>query len=181
VQSKHQAGHVLVKSGLYGYLRHPSYFGFFWWGLGTQLVLGNAVCFVGYALVLWRFFSSRIRGMSTTCENGALLLISRDRRRNLSGQFLRQRVRGVQKNHTGGNPGHLVCTRPRRCINYSVAKKILVLTCYGAGLNPLNPKYEYRHDNARRHGRFGWFIRIAVVIAYFQARYHQPHQSCKVH
>jgi len=61
VQSQHQEGHVLVKSGLYGYLRHPSYFGFFWWGLGTQLVLGNAVCFVGYALVLWRFFSSRIR------------------------------------------------------------------------------------------------------------------------
>ncbi|KAJ5357146.1 hypothetical protein N7541_004304 [Penicillium brevicompactum] len=61
VQSQHQEGHVLVKSGLYGYLRHPSYFGFFWWGLGTQLVLGNAVCFVGYALVLWRFFSSRIK------------------------------------------------------------------------------------------------------------------------
>lgn len=61
VQSQHQEGHVLVKSGLYGYLRHPSYFGFFWWGLGTQLVLGNVVCFVGYALVLWRFFSSRIK------------------------------------------------------------------------------------------------------------------------
>ncbi|CAG8409222.1 unnamed protein product [Penicillium salamii] len=61
VQSQHQEGHVLVKSGLYGYLRHPSYFGFFWWGLGTQLVLGNVVCFVAYALVLWRFFSSRIK------------------------------------------------------------------------------------------------------------------------
>ncbi|EPS29223.1 hypothetical protein PDE_04172 [Penicillium oxalicum 114-2] len=61
VQSQHQEGHVLVKSGLYGYLRHPSYFGFFWWGLGTQLVLGNVVCFVGYTLVLWKFFSSRIK------------------------------------------------------------------------------------------------------------------------
>lgn len=61
VQSRHQEGHVLVTSGLYGYLRHPSYFGFFWWGLGTQLILGNMVCFVGYALVLWRFFSSRIK------------------------------------------------------------------------------------------------------------------------
>ncbi|KAJ5170754.1 uncharacterized protein N7500_003537 [Penicillium coprophilum] len=61
VQSRHQEGHVLVNTGLYRYLRHPSYFGFFWWGLGTQLVLGNTVCFVGYALVLWRFFSTRIK------------------------------------------------------------------------------------------------------------------------
>ncbi|KAF4762434.1 hypothetical protein HAV15_007424 [Penicillium sp. str.  len=61
VQSQHQEGHVLVNTGLYRYLRHPSYFGFFWWGLGTQLVLGNMVCFVGYSLVLWRFFSSRIK------------------------------------------------------------------------------------------------------------------------
>lgn len=61
VQSQHQEGHVLVKTGLYGYLRHPSYFGFFWWGLGTQLVLGNVVCFVGYTVVLWKFFSTRIK------------------------------------------------------------------------------------------------------------------------
>jgi protein-S-isoprenylcysteine O-methyltransferase len=61
VQSEHQEGHILVRTGLYGYLRHPSYFGFFWWGLGTQLVLGNVVCFVGYTLVLWRFFSTRIK------------------------------------------------------------------------------------------------------------------------
>ncbi|KAF3392465.1 Protein-S-isoprenylcysteine O-methyltransferase [Penicillium rolfsii] len=61
LQSQHQEGHVLVSTGVYGYLRHPSYFGFFWWGLGTQLVLGNVVCFVGYALVLWRFFSARIK------------------------------------------------------------------------------------------------------------------------
>lgn len=61
VQIEHKAGHVLVKTGLYRFLRHPSYFGFFWWGLGTQLVLGNVVCFVGYAIVLWRFFSTRIK------------------------------------------------------------------------------------------------------------------------
>lgn len=61
VQVERQAGHVLVKNGLYRFLRHPSYFGFFWWGLGTQLVLGNVVCLVGYAVVLWRFFSTRIK------------------------------------------------------------------------------------------------------------------------
>ncbi|KAJ5280680.1 hypothetical protein N7478_006052 [Penicillium angulare] len=60
VQSEHRQGHVLVTHGLYQFLRHPSYFGFFWWGLGTQLVLGNVVCFVGYSLVLWKFFYTRI-------------------------------------------------------------------------------------------------------------------------
>lgn len=60
VQIERKEGHVLVQHGIYGVLRHPSYFGFFWWGLGTQLVLGNVVCLVGYAVVLWRFFCRRI-------------------------------------------------------------------------------------------------------------------------
>ncbi|PCG99438.1 Isoprenylcysteine carboxyl methyltransferase [Penicillium occitanis (nom. inval.)] len=60
VQVRRREGHVLVTGGIYSLLRHPSYFGFFWWGLGSQLVLQNVICFVGYALVLWRFFSSRI-------------------------------------------------------------------------------------------------------------------------
>ena len=60
VQTKQNRGHVLVTRGVYAWLRHPSYFGFFWWGLGTQVVLGNVVCLLGYAVVLWRFFSSRI-------------------------------------------------------------------------------------------------------------------------
>lgn len=47
------------------WLRHPSYFGFFYWGLGTQMVLQNPVSFVGYALVMWRFFNSRIKGMDS--------------------------------------------------------------------------------------------------------------------
>lgn len=60
VQAEYKEGHTLVRNGVYALSRHPSYFGFFWWGLGTQLVLGNGVCFVGYALVLWRFFHRRI-------------------------------------------------------------------------------------------------------------------------
>lgn len=62
VQRRKANEHQLVTSGAYRFLRHPSYFGFFWWGLGTQLVLGNVLCFVGYAFVLWRFFSRRISG-----------------------------------------------------------------------------------------------------------------------
>lgn len=53
-------GHVLVTTGLYAWLRHPSYFGFFWWAVGTQVLVGNKVCGLAYAVVLWRFFSTRI-------------------------------------------------------------------------------------------------------------------------
>lgn len=60
VQSTKKEDHVLVTSGAYAVSRHPAYFGFFWWGLGTQLLLGNPVCFLGYTVILWKFFSHRI-------------------------------------------------------------------------------------------------------------------------
>ncbi len=68
VQSKRKAGHELVTDGIYGWLRHPSYFGFFWWGLGTQVVIGNGICLFGYALVLWRFFRRRIESESSSMD-----------------------------------------------------------------------------------------------------------------
>ena len=61
VQRQRRPGHVLVTHGIYAWLRHPSYFGYFWWGLGTQLLLANPLCFITYAVVLWRFFNERIR------------------------------------------------------------------------------------------------------------------------
>ncbi|KAI0143561.1 putative isoprenylcysteine carboxyl methyltransferase [Xylariaceae sp. FL1272] len=61
IQRKKKDNHDLVTTGLYSFLRHPSYFGFFYWSIGTQLVLGNPVCFVGYLVVLWKFFSARIK------------------------------------------------------------------------------------------------------------------------
>lgn len=60
VQQSRQEGHTLVTTGIYGWLRHPSYFGFFWWAIGTQLVMGNVVSLVGYCVVLWWFFEARI-------------------------------------------------------------------------------------------------------------------------
>ena len=42
-------------------LRHPAYFGFFWWSVGTQLLLCNPLCVVAYAAASWHFFSGRIR------------------------------------------------------------------------------------------------------------------------
>ncbi|KAK0646176.1 Isoprenylcysteine carboxyl methyltransferase family-domain-containing protein [Cercophora newfieldiana] len=61
VQHQRSSAHVLVTTGIYARLRHPSYFGFFWWALGTQLVLGNLISFIAYTAVLWKFFSTRIR------------------------------------------------------------------------------------------------------------------------
>ena len=74
VQQHRAHGHELVTTGIYAWLRHPSYFGFFWWGLGSQLVLGNVVCLVGYAMVLWRFFSRRIERESSNLFTIALLM-----------------------------------------------------------------------------------------------------------
>lgn len=61
VQSHKTPTHRLITSGIYAYLRHPAYFGFFWWSLGTQVVLGNAVCLVAFTVVLSRFFRGRVR------------------------------------------------------------------------------------------------------------------------
>ena len=60
VQSSKKEDHVLITKGVYSVSRHPSYFGFFWWGLGTQVLLGNPICFAGYAAILWKFFAHRI-------------------------------------------------------------------------------------------------------------------------
>lgn len=61
VATEHKKAHVLVTDGIYAWFRHPSYFGFFWWAMGTQFLVGNKVCVVGFALALWGFFDARIR------------------------------------------------------------------------------------------------------------------------
>ncbi|KAK5174625.1 farnesyl cysteine-carboxyl methyltransferase [Saxophila tyrrhenica] len=61
-----EEGHVLVTEGVYRWLRHPSYFGFFWWAFGTQVLVGNKVCVVGYLMTLWMFFWKRIRAEEIT-------------------------------------------------------------------------------------------------------------------
>ncbi|CCH41281.1 Lamin-B receptor [Wickerhamomyces ciferrii] len=55
-----QDDHELVTTGIYSVFRHPSYTGFFWWAVGTQLVLVNPISIVGFILILWFFFKNRI-------------------------------------------------------------------------------------------------------------------------
>ncbi|KAF5390586.1 hypothetical protein D9757_002696 [Collybiopsis confluens] len=59
--SKKLDSHRLVTDGIYAWCRHPSYAGFFYWALGTQLVLQNPLCFILYFFLLWRFFYARTR------------------------------------------------------------------------------------------------------------------------
>ncbi|RDB22814.1 Protein-S-isoprenylcysteine O-methyltransferase [Hypsizygus marmoreus] len=53
--------HELVTDGVYAWFRHPSYAGFYYWALGTQLVLQNPLTFILFAILLWRFFYYRTR------------------------------------------------------------------------------------------------------------------------
>ncbi|ODV86072.1 hypothetical protein CANARDRAFT_28110 [[Candida] arabinofermentans NRRL YB-2248] len=59
-QSK-KNNHKLITHGIYGFARHPSYAGFFYWALGTQLLLCNPLSFVIFYFMLHKFFSRRIR------------------------------------------------------------------------------------------------------------------------
>lgn len=60
VMHRKRAEHCLVTTGLYGWFRHPSYVGWFYWSIGTQVLLLNPVCCVGYAVASWKFFSERV-------------------------------------------------------------------------------------------------------------------------
>lgn len=60
IQERKRRDHVLVKSGVYSLVRHPSYFGWFFWSIGTQILLCNPLCTVIYAVASWNFFKSRI-------------------------------------------------------------------------------------------------------------------------
>jgi protein-S-isoprenylcysteine O-methyltransferase len=60
VPNARREGQVLVTHGVFAHLRHPSYCGWFWWAVGTQLVLCNPLCTLAYAYVGWRFFFHRI-------------------------------------------------------------------------------------------------------------------------
>jgi protein-S-isoprenylcysteine O-methyltransferase len=41
-------------------VRHPSYFGWFLWALGTQLLLNNPICFVLWFFAAVTFFKDRV-------------------------------------------------------------------------------------------------------------------------
>eukprot|EP01120_Amphizonella_sp_Union-15-10_P006486 TRINITY_DN2096_c0_g1_i1.p1 TRINITY_DN2096_c0_g1~~TRINITY_DN2096_c0_g1_i1.p1 ORF type:complete len:126 (-),score=16.98 TRINITY_DN2096_c0_g1_i1:5-382(-) len=60
VREEREQGHQLVTHGIYAFLRHPAYFGWFWYSVSTQLLLTNPLCICLFAFASWRFFSERI-------------------------------------------------------------------------------------------------------------------------
>ncbi|XP_011496046.1 PREDICTED: protein-S-isoprenylcysteine O-methyltransferase [Ceratosolen solmsi marchali] len=60
IQNKKTIDHKLITHGVYRMCRHPSYVGWFYWSVGTQLILQNPLCLITYALISWKFFHDRI-------------------------------------------------------------------------------------------------------------------------
>ncbi|KAJ2938008.1 hypothetical protein O0L34_g14462 [Tuta absoluta] len=60
VQLVKKPDHQLVTRGVYSVCRHPSYVGWFYWSIGTQVTLLNPVCTIIYALASWTFFRERV-------------------------------------------------------------------------------------------------------------------------
>lgn len=60
VQYRKRDEHKLVTTGVYSLFRHPSYVGWFYWSIGTQVLLCNPICLVGYSVASWMFFRDRI-------------------------------------------------------------------------------------------------------------------------
>lgn len=60
IQTSKKENHVLITHGIYSVLRHPSYVGFYYWSIATQVLLGNALHAILFAVVSWSFFRKRI-------------------------------------------------------------------------------------------------------------------------
>ncbi|XP_041013102.1 protein-S-isoprenylcysteine O-methyltransferase A [Juglans microcarpa x Juglans regia] len=56
----HEEHHKLITHGIYRFIRHPGYCGFFIWSVGTQIMLCNPISTIAFAIVVWRFFAQRI-------------------------------------------------------------------------------------------------------------------------
>ncbi|KAL4706080.1 hypothetical protein ACJJTC_001678 [Scirpophaga incertulas] len=60
VQFVKRPEHKLVTCGVYALCRHPSYVGWFYWSIGTQITLLNPLCVLLYALASFVFFRERV-------------------------------------------------------------------------------------------------------------------------
>jgi protein-S-isoprenylcysteine O-methyltransferase len=61
IEDEKRSDHQLVTHGVYNYLRHPSYFGWFWWCIAIQITLMNPISICTWAAASWWFFNRRIR------------------------------------------------------------------------------------------------------------------------
>ena len=52
--------HALITHGIYKHIRHPGYFGWFMWAVGTQVLLCNPFSIMAFTYLSWNFFNDRI-------------------------------------------------------------------------------------------------------------------------
>ena len=52
--------HKLITHGVYSFSRHPGYFGWFLWSVGTQLMICNPISAIGFFFASYYFFKDRI-------------------------------------------------------------------------------------------------------------------------
>lgn len=60
IRSTKSPYHNLVTHGIYSHFRHPSYAGWFYWAIGSQILMLNPVCTILFAVISYKFFKSRI-------------------------------------------------------------------------------------------------------------------------
>ncbi|XP_057458053.1 protein-S-isoprenylcysteine O-methyltransferase A-like [Lotus japonicus] len=60
IRVDHDENHHLITHGIYRFIRHPGYCGFFIWSVGTQIMLFNPISTIGFAVVVGNFFAKRI-------------------------------------------------------------------------------------------------------------------------
>ena len=60
IQYRKKDNHKLITHGIYSILRHPSYFGFYYWSIGMQCILSNIVSTILCIVASWLFFQRRI-------------------------------------------------------------------------------------------------------------------------
>lgn len=60
IQKKRRENHTLVTTGVYATMRHPGYFGWYVFVVGTQVMMCNPICTVLFLAVGYRFLSVRI-------------------------------------------------------------------------------------------------------------------------
>ncbi|XP_026192320.1 uncharacterized protein LOC113147125 [Cyclospora cayetanensis] len=60
IRRRKNKGHTLCTRGIYSMCRHPAYAGWFWWAVGSQMLLLNCVCCCLFFAVSFLFFHERI-------------------------------------------------------------------------------------------------------------------------
>jgi protein-S-isoprenylcysteine O-methyltransferase len=60
VQFQQADDHKLITNGVYSWFRHPAYVGWFYFSIGTQVILANPICLILYPIASWLFFYNRI-------------------------------------------------------------------------------------------------------------------------